>query len=202
MEKPRTAQARADRSSPRAMKWIGQSIEIRRCAARRRIIFVQQIDRAVIIVGDQHRAVRHVHDVDRPADVVVVLQEAGNERFLRFHSAVLVEIDDVDVTAKFVGLVPGAMPGDEDRVVILRRERASRIEAHAKRRHVRTKLRQWLGEFVAGVTPSELRILDVAAVAIGKAEIILSGVEKPIKLVLRRVLRKPIALVLGEIQNL
>jgi hypothetical protein len=67
---------------------------------------------------------------------------------------------------------------------------------------VRTKLRQWLGEFVAGVTPSELRILDVAAVAIGKAEIILSGVEKPIKLVLRRVLRKPIALVLGEIQNL
>ena len=130
------------------------------------------------------------------------MQEAGNERFLRFHSAVLVEIDDVDVTAKFVGLVPGAMPGDEDRVVILRRERASRIEAHAKRRDVRTKLRQWLGEFVAGVTPSELRILDVAAVAIGKAEIILSGVEKPIKLVLRRVLRKPIALVLGEIQNL
>jgi hypothetical protein len=66
---------------------------------------------------------------------------------------------------------------------------------------VRTKLRQWLGEFVAGVTPSELRILDVAAVAI-VAEIILSGGEKPIKLVLRRVLRKPIALVLGEMQNL
>ena len=39
---PRTAQARADRSSPPAMRWIGQSIEIRRCAARRRIIFVQQ----------------------------------------------------------------------------------------------------------------------------------------------------------------
>ena len=48
-------------------------------------------DRAVEVVGDQHRAVLEEQHVDRPADIAVVLQEAGDERFGALHGAVLVQ---------------------------------------------------------------------------------------------------------------
>src|SRR6185437_8169353 len=64
------------------------------------------IDRAVVIVRDQQRAVLHRLHVDRPADIGVVLQEAGQKRLLRFHRAVLVQINDDEVAADLVRLVP------------------------------------------------------------------------------------------------
>ena len=38
------------------------------------------IDRAVPVVGDEERAVLHHRDVDRPAEVGIVRDEAGEER--------------------------------------------------------------------------------------------------------------------------
>src|SRR5512136_2550318 len=37
-------------------------------------------DGAVPVVGDQERTVLHLHHIDRPADIFVVFQEAGDER--------------------------------------------------------------------------------------------------------------------------
>ena len=48
------------------------------------------------------------------------------------------------------------------------------VEAHAERRRMRPQLRDRLGELVAAVAPAELRVGDVAAVAIGEAEIVLA----------------------------
>src|SRR6202023_3278812 len=55
------------------------------------------IDRAGVVVGNQQRAVLHDQEVDRPADVVVVLQETGEERVERLQRAVLVELGPDDV---------------------------------------------------------------------------------------------------------
>src|SRR4029077_12633300 len=104
--------------------------------------------------------------------------------------------------AGLVGPVPGAVPRQKDGVAILRREHSPGIEAHAQRRRMRPKLRNRLGELAAAVAPAEYRILDVAAVAIRKAEIVGSRVEEAVQLVLRRILGEPVTLVLGEIEHL
>jgi hypothetical protein len=66
---------------------------------------------------------------------------------------------------------------------------------------MRPELRNWLGELTAGVTPAVYRILNIAAVAIGETEIVFSGVENPVQLVLRLVLGKPVTLVLSKIRT-
>src|SRR5713226_2041923 len=48
------------------------------------------IDRARVIVRDQERAVLHDVHVHRPPNVLVILEEAGEKRLDRLHSAVLV----------------------------------------------------------------------------------------------------------------
>src|SRR5580692_3443235 len=159
------------------------------------------VNRAVIVVRNEQRAVLHRLHVDRPADVLVVLQETSHERFLHSHRAVLVEVDDVNVAADLVGLVRGAVPRQKDRVAILRREHSPGIEAHAQRRRMRPELRNRLGELAAAVAPAEYRILDVAAVAVRKTEIVGSRVEQAVQLVLRRILGEPVPLVLGEIED-
>src|SRR6516162_6676736 len=65
------------------------------------------------------------------------------------------------------------------------------LEAHAERRRMRPELRNWFGELTAAVTPAVYRILNIAAGAIGETEIVFSGVENPVQLVLRLVLGKP-----------
>src|ERR1700744_3806086 len=60
------------------------------------------IDGAVPVVGDQERTVLHLHHIDRPADIFVVLQETGDQRLHRPHGAVLVQMDDDHVAAGLV----------------------------------------------------------------------------------------------------
>src|ERR1700756_3359647 len=67
---------------------------------------------------------------------------------------------------------------------------------------MRSQLRDRLGEFIAAVAPAVDRVRDVAAVTIGVAEIVLSRIENSVQLVLRLVLRQPVALILGEIEYL
>ena len=102
----------------------------------------------------------------------------------------------------FLRLVPRAVAHDEDRVVVFAREHVARIEAHAERRRMRPELRHRLGKLIAAVAPTEFRVGDVAAVAIGEAEIVLAGVGEAVELIVRLILRQPVALVLGEIQQL
>src|ERR1700676_2003469 len=69
-----------------------------------RLAVADAIDGAVPVVGDQKRAVLHLHHIDRPADVIVVVEKAGEERLRGLHRAVLVQLDDADLPAKFLVL--------------------------------------------------------------------------------------------------
>ena len=54
-------------------------------------------------------------------------------------------------------------------------------------------MRDGFGEFAAVMAPAELQVGNVAAVAIGEAEIVLPGMEQAVELVLRLVLEEPVA---------
>src|ERR1700722_7086470 len=71
-----------------------------------RLAVADAIDGAVPVVGDQKRAVLHLHHIDRPANVFVVFEEARDQRLDRLHRAVLVQLDDDDITAGLPGSVP------------------------------------------------------------------------------------------------
>src|ERR1700730_14577187 len=113
------------------------------------------IDRAVPVVGDQDRAVLHLHHVDRPADILVVFQEAGDQGLHRLHLAVLVEMDDDDVTAELLAPVPRAMARDDDRVLETLREHAAGVEAHAQHSGMRSHEADRRGVVTAGFAPAE-----------------------------------------------
>src|SRR5437588_1925572 len=64
-----------------------------------RLAVADAIDGTVIVVGDQDRAVLELQHVDRPADIFVVFQESGDQRLDGFDRAILVQLDDDNVTA-------------------------------------------------------------------------------------------------------
>src|SRR5204862_3924457 len=130
------------------------------------------VDRAVIVVRQQHRPVFQPLHVHRPAYIVVVDEEAGDERLDRLDGPVRVESRDDHVAADLLAPVPGAVAGNEDRVAVLRREHLSGVEAHAERGRMRPKLRHRLGELLAAMAPAELRIRLIAAGAIRKPEML------------------------------
>src|ERR1700761_6294043 len=78
-----------------------------------RLAVAQTIDRAVPVVGDQHRPILQLHHVDRPADILVVLQEAGDDWLDILDRAVLVEVDEDDVPAELLGPIPRAVTRDD-----------------------------------------------------------------------------------------
>ena len=67
---------------------------------------------------------------------------------------------------------------------------------------MRAQLRHRLGELIAAVAPAELRIGDIAAMAVGVAEIVRAWMQHPVELVVRLVLGQPVTLVLGEVEDL
>src|SRR5262249_24215415 len=64
------------------------------------------VDAAVVVVRDQRRAVFHDHHVGRPTDIVVVLEEAGDEWLHRPEGAVRFELHDHKITSGLVAAVP------------------------------------------------------------------------------------------------
>src|SRR5262252_1353411 len=123
------------------------------------------VDRAVVVVGDQQRAVLHHQHIDRPSDIIVVLEEAGNERLHRPEGAVRLELHQYKITSDLGAAVPGAMAREDDLVAVGGREGCTRVEAHPQSPRVWAQQREWLGELIARVPPAELLVRDVALVA-------------------------------------
>ena len=148
-----------------------------------------------MVVAHQHRAVLEHQEVHRPAQVGVVLDEAGHEGLdLRAALAVGPGHRDVGVLG---GAVPGAVARDEHRAAVLGREHLSLIEGHAQRRGVWAQQRGGLGVVGAALAPAEFRIEDVALVAVRIAEVLV-GLGHHVELVVGQVLGEPVAPVVGE----
>src|SRR5262245_59271377 len=90
------------------------------------------IDRAVIVVRHQQGPILQDFHVRRATNVAVVLNEAGEERLRGFHRAILVEENSDDVATKLLRPVPGTMAGEEDSVLVFRREHLASVEAQAE----------------------------------------------------------------------
>src|SRR5262245_8118135 len=160
------------------------------------------VDGAVIVVGDQQRAVLHHQHIDRPSDIIVVLEEAGNERLHRPEGAVRLELHQDKITSDLGAAVPGAMARDDDLVAVGGREHGAGVEAHPQNTRVWAHQRQRLGELIARVPPTELLVRDVALVAVRVAEIVLAGLRHSVEFVLGDVFRQPVATVFGEVELL
>src|SRR5215203_4505307 len=160
------------------------------------------VDRAVVVVGDEERAVLHYLHVDRARDVFVVLEETGQERLDRLHAAIRVELRDHDVAADLLGAVPRPVPGDEDRVLVLGREHVACIETHAEGGGMGPEQRDRRLVVVAGMTPAMFRVGEIALVAERIAEVLLARCGDAVELVLRHVLRDPVAAIVGEVELL
>src|SRR5215831_7294653 len=142
------------------------------------------VNGAIEIIGDEQRAVRHGKDIHRSPNVVVVLDEAGNERFHRSECAIAVQLDDHDIAADLHSAVPGSMPREEHHVAILVAESVAGVKLQPKRGRMGSEQRDWLAELAARVPPTEFRIREIALVAVGIAEIVLAGLGNAIELVL------------------
>ena len=94
------------------------------------------------------------------------------------------------------------MARDESLAAVLRRERVPGVELDAERSGVRPQQGDRLGELVARMAPAELRIRNVALVAIGITEVVFARLGQPVELVVRQFLRHPVAGVLGEVELL
>src|SRR5438128_2128485 len=130
------------------------------------------VDRARVIVGDQERAILHDVHVDRPPNVLVILEKASEKRLERLHGAVLVQLRDHYVAADLLRPVPGAVPRDEDGMVVCGWEHAAGVEAHAERRAVRAEQGDRLDELVTRPAPAELAVREIALVTVREAEML------------------------------
>src|SRR5262249_34867016 len=109
------------------------SARLHELSGHARAVVSHSIDRAVIVVGDQHRAVLEDHEVSRAPDIIVVFNEARDERIDGFHRTVLVEGHHDDVAAELLGSIPRAVARDEDGIAVFRREHVAGVEPHAER---------------------------------------------------------------------
>ncbi len=184
-----------------------QLIAAPRASARRRraraVAVAQPPHRAVPVVGDQERAVLHQHDVDRPPDVIVAVEEARHERLElgRDRVAVALEPHHDHIAADLVGLIPRAVPRHDDLVAVGAGERVAGIELHAERRRMRAHQLDRRSELLALAAPAELLVGDVALVAERRAEV-LADLGHAVELVVGQVLRHPVAAVVGEVHLL
>src|SRR6266567_48891 len=93
------------------------------------------IDRTGPVVGHQQRAVLVQDDIGGTAEIALVAFEpAGGEDFLLGVLAVGVDDHALDPGALVLVPVPGAVFGDEDVVLVLRRKLIAGVELHAERR--------------------------------------------------------------------
>src|SRR5262249_58808776 len=73
--------ARSKTPSPRSQHGIVvATAKFVKLSGHARAVVRDSIDRAVVVVGDQHRAVLEDHEVSRASDIIVVFNEARDER--------------------------------------------------------------------------------------------------------------------------
>src|SRR5258708_33688978 len=71
-----------------------------------RAVVSDSIDRSVEVIRDQHRSVLKDQQVSRASQIIVVFNEARDERIDRSHCAILVEGHHDDVAAELLGSIP------------------------------------------------------------------------------------------------
>src|SRR6185369_13423364 len=168
-----------------------------RCANASLAAVADPIDRTGVVVADEQRSVLHDVEVDRAAEIVVVLDEAGHER-LDLGAALAVGPRHVHAVV-LLGPVPRPVDRDEHRALVLRREHLAGVELQAERAGVRPEQRGGLDVVVARLAPAEFRIGDVALVAVRVAEVLAELLHvEVVQLVVRELLAEPVAAVVGE----
>src|SRR5690242_13831666 len=156
------------------------------------------VDGAGPVVGDEDRTILVLDDVVRTAEIALVaLDPAGREHFLLGILAVRIGRDADDAATLVLVTVPGAVLGDQHRVLVLGREHASGIELHAERSHMGAELVGRRRKLRALVTHCEFRIRQIALVAIGIAEMLAHLVDH-VELVGGQVVADPVAGVFRE----
>src|SRR5262245_49622899 len=70
------------------------------------------INCTVKIIRHQQRSILHRKDVDWTPDVVVVLNEPGDERFHRTECAIVVQFDDHHIATNLYAAIPRSVPGE------------------------------------------------------------------------------------------
>src|SRR5262245_7040638 len=145
------------------------------CAAYRVIPLAAAVRDAVegssLVVGDEEASVGHHLDVNGAAPNIPAIEPALGENLLL---DCLAAFDD---HARYavpdpLAAVPGAVLGDEDRVLILGWKLAAGIEPHSERRHMRPQLSHRRHEVATRSLPAELGVGDVALMAIRIAEML------------------------------
>src|SRR5439155_13414245 len=140
------------------------------------LLVADAVEDAVVVIRDDHRSVLHHQHVDRPAPHrwvgLLVDEEAREERFGLDHLALGVQSDAINIVALLDGAVPGAVPGDENVVLVFGRKHLAGVEAHPERGNVRAELQHRRGELRAGAILAVLGVERVALVAIRKAEML------------------------------
>src|SRR5262249_26854100 len=102
----------------------------------------------------------------------IALDPARGKHFLLGILAVWPDDDAHDPSALILMPIPRAVFGDQDVVLILGRKLIAGIELHAERRDVSAEIERRRSKFRALVTHGELRIRQIALVAIGITEVL------------------------------
>src|SRR5882762_201149 len=137
------------------------------------LLVADAIDRTGPVVSDENGTVLVQDDIGRAAEIALVAFEpAGREHVLLRILAVGPDGDPHDPGALIFMPVPRAVFGDQDTVLVLGGKLAAGIELHAERSHMRTEIEHGRREFRTFVTHRELRIRQVALVAIRIAEVL------------------------------
>lgn len=127
------------------------------------------INRPIDVIGHKQRTVGRDQDIDRPAKIAVAFDKTGQKGLELAEVAVGGQQHRHHVGAELLGAIPGAVPRDEDSILVLGGELAAGVEAHAERGGVRAEADKRPAELAAG--PLLVGgVLHVALVAIRKAE--------------------------------
>src|ERR1700692_3940929 len=165
---------------------------------KRLLLVADAIDRAGPVVGNEDGTILGQNDIVRPAEITLVaFDPTGCEYFLLGVLAVRTDGHAHDPTSLIFMPVPRTVLGDQDRVLVVGGKLVAGIELHAERSHMRAEIEHRRGEFRNFVTHREVRIRQVALMAIGIAEV-LADLGDHVELVARQIVADPVARVLGE----
>src|SRR6516162_7352208 len=151
----------------RERRWKRPSVD----QSVRSLRIADPVNRTGIVIGDQNRAVLGKQNVIRaPVIFALRVDPTRGENILLGVLAVWIDRDANDATTLELVTVPRTVLGDEDIVLVFRRELVASVELHAKRSHMRAKLIGRGRELRTLVPHGEFRIRNIALMAIRIAE--------------------------------